>query len=150
MSWLIGERSRIKGQLDRCRKQFDELPAKMANLEFLLASIDVVIPMHEVKVDPTVIVGRKPRRPSPVPYGSVTRFLLKALKEAKGKPVYTTELAFRFAREQRIDLLVTSPSDLTDRIGSRLRDLVNKGLVRKHPSGKQRTPFGWSMVTDDD
>ena len=81
MAWLIAQRARIKGRLDRLRRQEGALPERIKTAEAELASLDAVIPLHEVKVDPNVIKGRQPQRPKAAPHGSLTKFLLKRLHE---------------------------------------------------------------------
>ena len=54
MAWLIAQRARLRGQLDRYRRQQQALPDKIQRLELELACLDAVIPLHEVRVDPQV------------------------------------------------------------------------------------------------
>ena len=61
MAWLIAQRARVKGQLDRLRRQQGTLPERIQTAEAELASLDAVIPLHEVNVDPSVIAGRHRR-----------------------------------------------------------------------------------------
>lgn len=50
MAWLIAQRARLRGQLERCMRQQKTLPEKIQRLELELACPDHVIPFHEVKV----------------------------------------------------------------------------------------------------
>ncbi len=68
MAWLIAQRARVKGQLDRLRRQQDTLPERIKSAEAELASLDAVIPLHEVKVDPNLIKGRQPQQPKAAPH----------------------------------------------------------------------------------
>lgn len=63
MAWLIGQRAKLRGQLDRYRAQEAALPEKIRILEYELASLDAVIPLHAVKVDASAIIGKRPNRP---------------------------------------------------------------------------------------
>ncbi len=149
MAWLIAQRARVKGQLDRLRRQQGTLPEHIRIAEAELASLDAVIPLHEVKIDPNVIKGRQPQRPKAAPHGALTKFLLKRLRQAAGTPVYTTELALQFAREHEVDLGLLTQADLMDRVGKRLGALTAMGIVcRHHPTAT--TGLGsWSLVLDD-
>ena len=64
MVWLIGQRARVKGQLDRLRRLQLTRPDRIKAAEAEMAALDIVIPLHEVKVDPQIIRGRRPKRPS--------------------------------------------------------------------------------------
>lgn len=149
MAWLIGQRARLKGQLDRLKRVQQALPDQITALEKELAALDAVIPLHEVKVDPTVIKGCAPHRPAIAASGELTRFLLRVLREAGGKPLYTTEIAMRFAREQNIRLDQLPLADLMDRVKKRLGVLAKKGLIKRHHELKTREPGMWSLVNDD-
>ena len=150
MVWLIGQRARIKGQLDRLRRLELTLPERIKAAEAEMAALDTVIPLHEVKVDPQIIQGRRAKRPPAAPHGAMTRFLLKRLRLAKGKPVFTAELAFRFAREHNVDLSVLTQAELMDRVGRRLGVLTSEGVVRRHHSTTTNGPGSWSLMPDDE
>ena len=149
MAWLIGKRARLKGQLDRLKRVQQALPDQITALEKELAALDAVIPLHEVKVDPKVIKGCAPKGPNLAASGELTRFLLRVLREAEGKPLYTAEIAMRFAREHDIRFDQIPSAELMDRVGKRLRVLVQKGLVRRHHKLRTRDPGLWSLVDED-
>ena len=149
MSWLIAQRARVKGRLDRLRRQEGGLPELIKTAEAELASLDAVIPLHEVKVDPNVIKGRQPQRPKAAPHGAITRFLLKRLRQAAGKPIYTVELALQFAREHEVDLVLLTQADLMDRVKKRLGVLAVQGIVRRHHDIATTNLGSWSLVMDD-
>lgn len=148
MVWLIAQRGRLRGQLDRYRRQQQALPEKIQRLELELACLDAVIPLHEVQVDPQVIVGVRPRRAPVAAYGELTRCLLRTLREAENKPVTTIELALRFSRQHLDDATQVSHAELMDRVGRRLRTLMAQGVVRRcHPAAT--TGHGsWTLVLD--
>lgn len=62
----------------------------------------------------------------------MTRFLLKRLRLAKCKPVFTSELARRFARDHDVDLSLVTRAELMDRVGRRLCVLTTEGVVRRY------------------
>ncbi len=146
MAWLIAQRGRLRGQLDRYKRQQQALPEKIQRLEVELACLDAVIPLHEVQVDPQAIVGVQPHRMPAAAYGALTHCLLTNLREAQGQPVTTIELTLRFARQNKIDSTRFGHADLMDRVSRRLRTLVAQGVVRRCHS-KDTTEHGsWTLV----
>lgn len=81
MAWLIGKRSLIKGQIDRLSKMQADIPDKVKALQKELDALDVVIPLHEVRVDPKVIAGSKPKGSALTQYGQLTRLLLRRTRK---------------------------------------------------------------------
>lgn len=150
MVWLIGQRAKIKGQIDRMMRLLETLPEKIKAAQIDLAVIDAVIPLHEVKVDPAVITGTKPRQPRMAPHGVLTKFLLRRLRVAAGQPLYTTEIALQFRRENAIDASIIGHAELMDRVGKRLRVLAAEGLVCRHHEPDSRDMGMWSLVVEDD
>lgn len=76
MAWLIRERARLQGIIDRCDRVIDEHARRKVAAAQQLASMDAVFPLHEIKVEPTIIDGvrpHKPRRfrPDPIGHGNV-------------------------------------------------------------------------------
>lgn len=67
----------------------------------------------------------------------MTKFLLKRLRLAKGKPVFTSELALRFARDHDVDLSLVTRAELMDRVGRRLCVMTTTGMG------------SWSLVADN-
>ena len=148
MAWLIGHRAKIKGQIERLKRLEGALPERIRVAQAELAAIDAVFSLHEVKVDPAVIKGSKPKRAPAAAHGEMTRHLLRTLREAKGKEVYTAELALGFARLHAVDLGSITHSDLMSRVGKRLRDLSEGGLVRRHHPAVTTAMGSWSLMVD--
>lgn len=146
MAWLIGLRAKLRGQLDRYRAQEASLPEKIRLLEAELASLDAVIPLHKVKVDPNIIVGKRPYRPRPAPYGELKRSLIRSLKAARGGPLTTIELVMQFARQNDINLEEVKQADLMEGARKRLREMAERGVVRRcHPSDtNQHGSWAWA------
>lgn len=149
MAWLIGQRARVKGQLDRLRRLEGTLPERIKTTEAELASLDAVIPLHEVKIDPQIIQGRRAKRPTAAAYGAMTKFLLKRLRLAAGKPIYTSELTLQFAREHAVDFSSLPQAELMDRVSKRLRVLTDQGVVRRHHTTTTTDLGSWSLVMGD-
>ncbi|WP_432731179.1 hypothetical protein [Variovorax sp. W6] len=148
MAWLIRVRQVHKGRLDKLLKLQNELPELIAKTEEELAAIDAVIPFHEVKVDPTVIVGRRPKKKSLAPRGQMTKQIIRCLKAANGKPVHTPEIAHFFAREVGLDLHQMRVRELVIRVRTRLKALCALGIVRRHHPQGRAEMGNWSLVMD--
>jgi hypothetical protein len=81
MAWLIRQRSVLKGRIDRQRKLLDDIPRLLVELQRQLDAIDAVLPLHEVKVDPLQIVGRRPKSAPLLPFGVLSKGILKYLRQ---------------------------------------------------------------------
>ena len=132
MAWFIRERAKLKGMIERRQKQMEELPRETLELQSLLDALDRVIPLHEVKVDPKVIKGQRPRQKSLFPYGSLTRVIFRCLREAGGKPCFTSEIALDLMRESGIPVTRDKEVYVTDRVSRRLNGLAKEGRVLRH------------------
>jgi hypothetical protein len=149
MAWLIGQRARVKGRLDRLQRLEATLPELIRAAEAELRSLDAVIPLHEVKVEPQAIQGKRSYAPRLADSGELTRFVYKKLRLARGTPVYTAEIAFQFIREFKIDSAAFSHAEVMNRIGKRLRVLVDQGIVRRHHPTSINDPVAWSFESKE-
>lgn len=150
MAWLIRRRSTIKGRIERLEKTLAQIPEEIANLLRELAALDIVIPLHEVAVDPVAIVGRRPRKPNMLPWGNMTRHILNYLRAADG-PLYTDDIALHVAKLEKLDLDNFSRRKLIRRISSRLKTLTSDGIVKRHHPEQTFKIGRWSLrVPSDD
>lgn len=149
MAWLIGQRASVKGQLDRLRRQPGTPPERIRSAEAELASLDAIIPLHEVKVDPKAIRGRRANRPAATPHGAMSKCLLKQLRLAAGKPICTSTLALQFAREHAVDFSVLTQAEMMDRVSQRLQALTDQGMVRRHHDTATTDLRLWSLALDE-
>lgn len=149
MAWLIGQRAKLRGQLDRYRAQEAALPEKIRTLEYELASLDAVIPLHAVKVDASAIVGKRPNRPRTAPHDELKRSLVRSLKAAKGQPVTTIELVLQFVRQNNIDLAKVKQADIMDSARKCLSPMADRDVVRRcHPA--ETTQHGsWAWAEEE-
>lgn len=109
MAWLIRERSKLKGMIERRQKQLEDLPREIVELQSRLDALDHVFPLHEVKVDPKIIKGTRPQRKDLAPRGLMTRVIYRVLKEAAGKPRLSSEIAIEFLREAGLPINLNRP-----------------------------------------
>lgn len=133
MAWLIKERARIKGRIDRLEKLAAEIPLELEALSQKLRSIDAVFPLHEVKVKPSTIKGKRAFKPRMLPHGALTKSIFDCLREsAERGPLFTTEIAFYVARSHNLDINAIGRVELVQRVSYRLKALANEGHVARH------------------
>lgn len=142
MAWLIRERARLKGAIDKIDKQLEQLPRERVALVQALASLDQVIPLHEVRVDPEAIVGVKAQAPRIAPYGKLRKGILTALRLAQGRPLYSFEIAGQVAHQ--LGLHLDGPTK------SRLRVAVKKQLQKLRDAGLAKPLHEWSKGKSED
>jgi hypothetical protein len=148
MAWLINERKRLRGQVDRWKKDLEGLPLKIAQYEAQLAALDAVFPLHEVKVEPKKIVGVRPQKAALLPYGALTRSVLSALRDAQS-PLFTTEISLYVARCHGVDLSSVRKSDINQRVHRLVKKLKDKGIVEAvHAPGPTRAEGQWRLNAD--
>jgi hypothetical protein len=152
LNYLLKERARIRGILDKRLKLVASLPAEICKLMDSLASLDIVIPLHEIKVEPHKIEGKKPMGPRLfAKQGEFTRRVIECLKEAKGQR-YTWEITMHVCRTAGIEVTADNRVRVAKLFKKRLQHLANQGLVRKHHRiGPGLSEEGiWSLVVDEE
>jgi len=128
MAWLIGERARIKGRIDRLQLLAERIPLELETLSQQLRSLDAVFPLHEVKVDPSVIRGKKKYAQKLLPHGAMTRGIYDCLREnSECGPVYSTEVMHFIARTNNLDIKAIGRERLLGQIAKRLGAMAKKG-----------------------
>ncbi len=138
MAWLIEKRRSLKGRVDWVRRQIaryeralEELPRQLVQLETELASLDAVFKLHVVQVEPQKITGKQRKRKALLPYGVLSKLILKTLRTA-GEPLSTSTVARRVAEalDEPIGWEMTTP--LRQATRKRLRRMVAEGWVERH------------------
>ncbi|MDI1245951.1 MAG: hypothetical protein PSV24_11165 [Rhodoferax sp.] len=147
MAWLIRQRAIIKGRLDRYQSQQEKLPDLIASVKAELSALDAVIPLHEIKLDPTIIKGQK-RYSAPIAgYGELTAFILENLRNSGAEPVCSNTLTTNFMRKHGMPLIKTEVSRVGAAMRYRLKNLAKTGVVIPH---HDRTPSGglglWTLA----
>ena len=151
MAWLIRKRATAKGRLDKHLKDLERLPAVIAQVRAEIANLDMVIPMHEVVVDPQEIKGKRTCGPRIAPYGAMAKAVLECLKLAGGRPVYKSEVAMHFIRRENLDIDKVRRSYVFVRIQKTLKTMCSEGKIcRHHAVGVGLRAEGrWSLPPDD-
>lgn len=147
LSWLLRQRAIEKGQLDRFEKLLESLPAEIERTKAAIAQLDVVIPMHEIAVDPQVITGKQPRRPRLTRNGGMTKLIYQCLKQAGVRPAFTTEIATYFIRQANVDMTQITKPQVVEAIGDCLKKMCAAGRIHRHhvkDSGLKREGI-WSL-----
>lgn len=134
LSWLIKERSRLKGRIDRLEQLAQQIPLELETLSQQLRSLDAVFPLHEIKVEPSVIKGKRKFAPRFLPHGAITRGIYECLREnSDNKPLYTTEIALFIARRNNLDVASVGKEKLVAHVRYRLKVLASRGeILRGH------------------
>ncbi len=157
MAWLIEQRRALKGQIDRKRRQIaqaqralEDLPRELVDLEARLGHLDDVFKLHEVQVQPTQIKGKRAKRKALLPYGVLTKQILKALKGSDA-PLLTSVIASVVAASLAEPLGWAQMTYLRRRTADRLRKLVANGTVQRHHECAvgNYDEGAWSLAYDD-
>jgi hypothetical protein len=127
MAWLIKQRASALGRIEHKARQINKLRAERDELTQLFKHIDRVIKQHETQVDPDVIEARPPKRKPLAGYGDMARFVYKALREAAGTPVSTTDLAIGYIRHLGEELTLLRIKDVRQRMHWRMKDMAAAG-----------------------
>lgn len=111
LAWLVRQRATLQGEIIKLEKQIAEFTAtKTAEVQKLkdqLAALDQTFALHEIKVTPSEIppvIRRNPEERIPLSHGQFTRLILSCLREAKGEPRTTVDIAVYLL--ERIDIEV--------------------------------------------
>lgn len=132
MAWLIRERRRLQGEIDRTVKLLDELPGRLEALKAQMESLDGVFPLHSVQVDPTIIKGKQKKAPALFDHGVMTKGILECLRLANGKSRYSGEIAAHVARFAGFEIKQSNKAYLMGRVSQRLNAMTREGLVSRH------------------
>jgi len=76
----------LLGKIAKSEKLLCELLDQIEAMKAEVAALDIVIPMHEVIVDPNAIQGKRTKSKPTLPYGIVTRGIYECLRLADGLP----------------------------------------------------------------
>ncbi len=150
--WLINERSRTRAKLDRCIKLIENLPGDICELMDRLASLDRIIPLHEVQVKASTIEGKRRYTPSPFKGHNLVRTIVACLKQASGKHMLTTMIVYDVAARCGLTVNAKNYSQLKIPVIKTLAKLVAKKKVLRHHSldPADQEEGCWSMPVIND
>lgn len=152
LKWLVDRRSRTlgskKAQLRKAKASIDEadrLRQVAASLQADLDSIDRVLSMHEVPLDPSMIAPRKTPQGRLLPYGKVTRGIYACLRKAEGRWCSTTEVLVFVAQRQGLSVCSETYAHARLVVRRRLRALAYAGKIRRRPEPKLHLEAYWAL-----
>jgi hypothetical protein len=137
LKWLIKKRSHLSGTLlhleSKRAKYLARLEAVNAKIPLVqrdLAAIDLILPQHEIQVEPTDITPVVPHGRKPLfPYGQMTRMILQILREQNGW-LTARELTSRVGVHVK-DFEYIDPRLALAAVRRRLNQLAKKGIVER-------------------
>ena len=129
MGWLIRQRARIQGDIERKQRRIKRHRQEVSVLKQQLRAVDVVVRAHEVEVNPQAVKAIKPQRPRVGPHGELGRFLISKLKAANGANVPATELAIGYSKHLNMEVTMINLKDMRSRVRWRLKDMAAEGRV---------------------
>lgn len=146
MAWLIRQKAKLLGRVAKNEKILLDLPLQIEAMKAEIAALDLVIPIHEVKVDPNAIKGKRTKSKPVFPYGVLSRGIYERLRLANGQPVTSLEIAIHIANAQKIPL--KRAGALKNAVGHRLRALAKANkLIRHHDINTMEYGL-WSLPKD--
>ncbi len=146
MAWLIKKKAILIGKIEKGEKLLRELPDQIAAMKAEASALDIVIPMHEVIIDPHAIKGRQPKSKPVLPYGVVTRGIYECLRQAEDKPITSLEISMHIAKAHGIHLTRSSP--IKTAVKKRLKNMASENKVIRHHDTNTRDYGVWSLPKD--
>jgi hypothetical protein len=129
MAWFIQKRAKILGIIEHKQGRIRAGRKSVSLYKKQLKAIDIVIRLHEVAVNPDMVMPVQPRRARISRRGEMGRFLIEELKTATGTTVAATELSIRFLKHLGMEVTMRSLKDMRARVAWRLKDLASEGRV---------------------
>lgn len=146
MAWLIRKKATLLGRVARNERILSELPSYIQAMRAEIAALDLVIPLHEVKVDPNAIKAKRTKSKPALPYGVVTRGIYECLRLANDEPITSLEIAIHIAKAQGIDIRKSARIRIAVR--DRLNTLARENKVTRHHSVTSNDFGIWSLPKD--
>lgn len=176
LKWMIDRRARLLGEIKKIEKRYgareielqkeiDDLHAqmkirqkKLARIQSVhsgqielrqrdLASIDNAMGQHQILVDTDLICPiRTQENAWLLPPGAMTRYILRALKEASGEVLTTNEVALFVAEEGRLEIHPDDFRSFKIAIRRRMRALHSAGLLRRIEIGSRTMDSRWAAL----
>ncbi|WP_422016019.1 hypothetical protein [Roseateles sp.] len=150
LAWLIKERASVRGLLEKRKKQLTSLPLEICDLLDRMTSLDSVIRLHEVNLEPSAIEGKRTYEARVYPNRRLKPSILRFLKEAKGSPLYTSEVMFSVVKAFGMDVADYSLPQLKEPVRKVLQKLALEGKVVRHHDLVSPTEGRWSMKPFED
>lgn len=179
LKWLLDRRARLLGELQKVNKRFDVREALLQNeqgtlekrlelvknrlarvqnlrvhvpaqLQSKLKAIDEAILQHNAMVDVDLVTPRTSQDSAwYLPHGAMSRYILRALREAKGQVLTTDEIAIFVATEGGLQLIPDQYSPFKIAVRRRMRGMLIAGLLQRVSIGKNSIESRWAAIDTD-
>ena len=133
---LESEIAAMERRLTSCRQRLAIArqygPERLKTLDVDLAAIDVSIRLYGVEIDPSKLSPiRGQYKGWAMDYGQMTRLILRALSEAGGAELTTTEVALILSSQADMAMPDNEFQDFRIRVRRRMRRLAAIGAIRR-------------------
>lgn len=178
LKWMMDRRARILGEMKKVERRFDAREAilvkeieknqsdlqtqqerllrvqalrrqHLAQWQLNLDGIDNALGQHKVMVETDLI---RPLRGQDnawlLPHGAMSRFILRALREAEGEILCTQEIALFVANEGKLEIHPEDFRAFKISVRRRLRALNTDGLLRRVEIGNNCMESRWAAAKD--
>lgn len=179
LKWLLDRRARLLGEIKKVNKRFDVREALLQNeqitlekrlelvknrlarvqnlrvhvpaqLQSKLKAIDEAIFQHNAMVDVDLVTPRTSQDNGwYLPHGAMSRYILRALREAKGQVLTTDEIAIFVAMEGGLKLIPDQYSPFKIAVRRRMRGMIRAGLIQRVSIGKNAIESRWAAIDAD-
>jgi hypothetical protein len=176
LKWLLDRRARLLGEIKKVNKRFDIREALLkdeqavlekrlatvrsrlarvqalrlhvpAQLQLKLNAIDQAIHQHNAMVDVELVTPRTSQDNAwYLPHGAMSRYILRALREAQGQALTTDEIAIFVATEGGLTLIPDQYSHFKIAVRSRMRSMRIAGLLQRVSVGKNTIESRWAAI----
>lgn len=151
LMWLIDKRARLDGEIKKTRASINkmhELVQELSNIELDLAAIDRALNLHKLTVDTELIKPISSQyKTNKLPYGDLSRAILKCLEHVQGTPMSTADIATSVSA--RYDQLGAVPQDYQQlylSVRYRLKSLANDGVIERYFFQLNKKKVHWRLV----
>lgn len=152
LKWLVDRRARLlgvkKAQLRQAKHSAEEADRRMQAAAILLddlRSIDRVLSMHEIALDPWMIAPKGTSQGALLPRGTVTRGIYACLRSARGEWCSTTEVMAYVSQRQGISVSTDSYAHVRLVVRRRLKAMVAAGKIRRRHEGRTHLEGYWAL-----
>ena len=148
LTWLLGKRQAIHGEIVQLKKLVAEAPAKIAKLQAKLDSVDETIGMHELQVDLEQLPPRQKKAVVRVglPYGAIAKTIWATLRENGNQPLKTSRFTQALIVTYEIPVDKETMQALHRMVIAALNDKVKKGHLQRLHSGVGPGEGVWALT----
>lgn len=153
LAWLIRQRATLQGEILKLEKEIadftDVKQEEIQKLKAKLGALDQTFELHDIQIDPEGIPAVRRRNPEdriPLTHGQFTRLILSCMREAKGEPRSTTEIAAYILEHADIFVPPEEINEFRRKIKRRLGNLMKEKKVRRLHDPKSNDAGVWMLA----